>query len=98
MTKWHKSTSTYRSPLFKDLQNPTHSLAADISDKRDILIRNLLLNIAEAGDIPFDAPIVLVRSINFPAITTADIRKAILRAGNTAPGQDEISIAILRVA
>jgi hypothetical protein len=51
MTKWHKSTGTYRSPPFKDPQNPTHSLAADTSDKRDILIRNLLSNTAEAGDI-----------------------------------------------
>jgi len=98
MTKWHKSTGTYRSPPFKDPQNPTHSLAIDTSDKRDILVRNLLSNTAEAGDIPFDAPVVPVRSINFPAITTADIRKAILKAGNTAPGQDEITTAILQVA
>ena len=86
ITKWHKSTGTSRSPPFKDPQNPTHSLAADTSDKRDILIQNLLSNTAKARDILFDAPVALVRSINFPAITTADIRKAILEAGNTALG------------
>jgi len=98
MTKWHKSTGTYRSPPFADPQNPTHSLAIDISDKRDILIRNLLSNTAEAGDIPYNTPAVLVRSIRFPTITAADIRKAILEAGNTALGQDEISTAILQTA
>ena len=98
MTKQHKSTSTYQSPPFKDLQNLTHSLVADTLDKRDILIQNLLSNTAEARDIPFDAPVALVRSINFLAITTADICKAILGASNTALGQDKISTTILQAA
>ena len=98
MTKWHKSTSIYCSPLFANLQNPTHSLAIDISDKRDILIQNLLSNTAKARDIPYNTPAVLVRSIRFLIITAADIRKAILEASNTALGQDKISTAILQTA
>jgi hypothetical protein len=98
MTKWHKSIGAYRSPPFTDPQNPHLGLAASIIEKREILVRNLLSNTAEAGDIPFDSPIIAARKIDFPPITAADIRKAILEAGNTAPGLDEIPITILKVA
>jgi hypothetical protein len=98
MTKWHKSTGAYRSPLFTDLENPHASLAADINKKQDILIRNLLINFAEAGDIPFDSPTAATCKIAFPPITAAETCKAILEAGNTALGLDEIPTAILKVA
>ena len=55
-----------------------------MEEKRDILVRNLLTNTAEAGDIPFDSPTMATRKINFPPITVTDICKAILKAGNTA--------------
>ena len=73
MTKWHQSTGTYRSPPFADPLNPTMGLVASIEDKRDILVRNLLTNTAEAGDIPFDSPITAVRDIPFPPILEQDI-------------------------
>jgi len=98
MTKWHKSTGAYRSPPFKDPENPNAGLAADINKKQDILIRNLLTNSAKAGDIPFDSPTAATRKIVFPPITAAETRKAILKAGNTAPGLDEIPTAVLKVA
>jgi hypothetical protein len=98
MTKWHTSTGAYRSPPFTDPQNPHAGLVADINKKQDILIRNLLTNSAEAGDIPFDSPTAATRKINFPPVTVTDIRKAILEAGNTTPGQDEIPTAILKAA
>jgi len=98
MTKWHKSIGAYRSPPFTDPQNPHLGLAASIIEKREILVRNLLSNTAEAGDIPFDSPTIAARKIDFPPITAADTRKAILEAGNTAPGLDEIPITILKVA
>src|SRR5271165_1044939 len=86
MTKWHKSTGAYRSPPFTDPQNPSIGLAADIDKKRDILVRNLLTNTAEVGDIPFDSPTTATRNIEFPPVTVTDIRKAILGAGNTTLG------------
>ena len=98
MTKWHTSTGAYCSPLFADLQNPYLGLSAGIEKKRDILLRNLLTNTAEAGDIPFDSPTAATQRIEFPPVTVTDIRKAILGAGNTTPGQDEIPTAVLKAA
>jgi len=98
MTKWHKSTGAYRSPPFTDPENLHAGLVADIDKKRDILIRNLLTNSAEVGDIPFDSPTAATCKIDLPPVTVTDIRKAILKAGNTTPGQDEIPTAILKAA
>jgi hypothetical protein len=98
MTRWHQSTGGYRSPPLIDPQNPTGAPANGISEKRDLLIRELLTNTADAGDIPFDAPAVAARDIPFPATAAQDIRKAILGAGNTAPGIDEIPTKVLQLA
>lgn len=98
MTKWHTSTGAYRSPPFADPQNPLTGLSANISVKREILIRNLLTNTAIAGDIPFDAPSAAARLVEFPPITVIDIRNAILRTASTAPGIDEIPTLILKAA
>src|SRR5438045_1509558 len=98
MTKWHKTTSAYCSPPFTDPQNLHLGLAASMEEKQDILVRNLLTNTAKAGDIPFNSPTMATRKINSPPITVADICKAILKAGNTAPGLDEIPTAVLKVA
>src|SRR5271156_78006 len=98
MTKWHKSTGVYHSPPFTDPENLNAGLVADINKKRDILIRNLLTNSAKASDIPFDSPTTATRKIAFPPITAAETRKAILGAGNTAPGLDEIPTTVLKVA
>jgi Endonuclease-reverse transcriptase len=98
MTKWHQSTGRYRSPPLIDPQNPTGAPANNASEKRDLLIRELLTNTADAGDVSFDAPAVAARDIPFPATTAQDIRKAILGAGNTAPGTDEIPTKVLQLA
>jgi ribonuclease HI len=98
MTKWHQTTGTYRSPPFHDPQNRNTGLTSNISGKRDILVRNLLTNSAEAGDIPFDAPTTASRQVDFPPITAPDIRKSILGAGNTTPGLDEIPTTVLKLA
>ncbi len=63
-----------------------------------MLIKELLTNTAEVGDIPGFSPLVAVRNIPFPPITPENVRKLILRAGNTAPGMDEIPIIVLRLA
>jgi hypothetical protein len=73
---------------------PTNST----SEKRDLLIRELLTNTANVGDISFDAPAIAVRDVPFPITTAQDIRKAILGAGNTALGINEIPTKVLQLA
>ena len=98
MTKWHQSTSNFRSPPLVDLQDPTGTPAKSTNEKRDLLVKELLTNSAEAGDILFDVPMVASRNISFPEITAQDIREAILKAGNTAPGLNEIPTKVLQLA
>ena len=97
MTKWHKSTGSFRSPPLKDPRQPESPPAVSLLEKRAVLVNNLLQNTAEVGDIPLDCPTVLTASLPFPDITDTDIEQAILRAGNTAPGADEIPTNILKV-
>ena len=98
ISKWHKSTGSYRSPPLKDPQRPDNPPAIALHEKQDILVRNLLQNTAEAGDIPMDTPTVPSCSLPFPDITMAQAEKAVLQAGNTTPGSDKIPTCILRVA
>jgi ribonuclease HI len=98
MSKWHKSTGSFRSPPLKDPLRPNSLPAVAINEKRDILVRNLLQNSAEAGDISLDSPAVPSASLPFPDISMAQIEKSILHAGTTAPGADGIPTCILKVA
>lgn len=98
MAKWYKSTGSYRTPPLRDPLNPDEPPASTIEQKRGILIRNLLRNMAEAGDIPMDAPTVACRALPFPALTPECVFEAVCKAGNTAPGADGIPTAILRAA
>jgi hypothetical protein len=90
-------TGTYYSPLFADLQDRAKGLVGDTPRKRDILVHNLLMNVAEAGDILFDSLITALYSIYFPKIILNYICKAVLGAGNTASEPDEIPTTILRI-
>jgi ribonuclease HI len=98
ISKWHKSVGSYRSPPLKDPLRPNEPPAVSTQEKRDILVRNLLQNSAEAGDIPLDCPAVPSATLPFPEISMAQVEKAILKAGNTAPGEDELQTNILKVA
>lgn len=69
-TKWHKSIGSYRSSPIKDPRHPERPPVTDISEKRDILLNNLLVNSTEVGDVPTDIPVVPSRSLKFPQITT----------------------------
>ncbi|EED20792.1 hypothetical protein TSTA_039860, partial [Talaromyces stipitatus ATCC 10500] len=90
--------STFRSPPLKDPLRPSSLPAVTIHEKRDVLVRNLLQNSAEAGDIPLDSPAVPITSLYFPDISMSQVEESILQAGNTAPGADEIPTCILKVA
>jgi len=95
MTKWHQSTSIYRSPLLKDPSHLDNPPAKSIEEKRELLIAELLINKAEVSDIPPDTLITTTRHIDFPFITAEDARKAVIEAGNTALKADEVPTAIL---
>ncbi|EED11826.1 hypothetical protein TSTA_110060 [Talaromyces stipitatus ATCC 10500] len=98
MSKWHKSTGTFRSPPLRDPMRPNSFPAVAVHEKRDVLVRNLLQNLAEAGDIPLDSPAVPSTSLYFPDISMLQVEKSVLHAGNTAPGANEIPTCILKVA
>jgi hypothetical protein len=71
--------------------------AVTLSAKRKVLIRNLLQNTAEVGDIPLDSPAVPYALLPFLEITDVEIYNAVLGAGNTAPRKDEIPTLVLKV-
>src|SRR5438045_2658 len=73
MTKWHQSTGNFQSPPLVDPQDPTGTPAKSTNEKRDLLVKELLTNSAEAGDILFDVPMVASRNISFPEITAQDV-------------------------
>lgn len=98
IARWHKSTGTFRSIPLKDPLFPDNPPAATASGKREILIRNLLTNHTEAGDIPMDTPTVPGSSFHFPQVSREEIRETTLRAAKTAPGKDEIPTGILKHA
>ena len=95
MTKWHQSTGIYRSPPLKDPLHLDNPPAKSIEEKRELLVAELLTSKAEAGDIPPDTLTAATRYIDFSFITAEDARKAVIEAGNTAPGADEVPTAIL---
>jgi hypothetical protein len=82
----------------KDPLRPDNLPAVALHEKRDILVRNLLQNSAEAGDISLETFAVPTCSLPFPDITMAQIEKAVLYAGNITPGFDELPTSILKTA
>jgi hypothetical protein len=69
MTKWHQLTSGYYSPPLIDLQNPIGAPTNSTSEKRDLLIKELLTNTANVGDISFDALAIVARDVLFLTTT-----------------------------
>jgi hypothetical protein len=98
MTKWYQSTGIYRSPPLKDPLHPNNLPAKSTEEKRELLVAELLTSKAEASNIPPDILTIITRYIDFPPIIAEDVRKAVIEAGNTAPGADEVLTAILQVA
>jgi Reverse transcriptase (RNA-dependent DNA polymerase)/Endonuclease-reverse transcriptase len=98
MSKWHRSTGSFRSPPLTDPRYPERPPAVTLPDKRSVLVANLLQRSVEAGDVPLDAPTVPRAALPFPEVLMTDVERAILRTGSTAPGADEIPTCVLRVA
>jgi hypothetical protein len=98
MCKWHKSARSYRSPPLLDPLSPGSQPAISLLDKRDVLARNLLQNPSVSTDILLDTPIIPITALPFPLVQDSDVERAILQAGNTVPGADEIPTYILQAA
>ncbi|KAI1000325.1 hypothetical protein K3495_g7870 [Podosphaera aphanis] len=98
MVNWHRSVGSFRTPPLRDPTNPAAAPVVSLEDKWGVLARNLLRNTSEADDIPLDAPTVGRAILPFPDLILHEIRDSILGAGNTAPGEDEIPTAILKMA
>jgi hypothetical protein len=81
--------------LLKDPQYPTRPLAKTLKEKRDLLVKELLVSVVETRDILNTVPLIAFRNIDFLAIIFEDVHKAVLKAKNTILGVNEILIAIL---
>lgn len=98
MAKWHKSRGTYCSSPLRDPRHPDRPPTITLAGKRDILLNNFLVNAAEVGDIPMEAPTVPLRSLPFPPLNSEEIKPSLFIARNTAPGSDEIPSSIIKFA
>ncbi|KAI0995332.1 hypothetical protein K3495_g12850, partial [Podosphaera aphanis] len=98
ISKWHKTRGIFRTPPVKDPLSPDSPPEQKLESKMRILIRNLLSNQSEVEDIPLSTPIVAHTSLPFPELTASEVSNAILSAGNTTPGKDQIPSSVLRLA
>ncbi|POS82769.1 hypothetical protein EPUL_005855, partial [Erysiphe pulchra] len=83
--KWHKTGGTYRSSLSLDPRYPELPPVTTLSEKRKILLNNLLVHTAETGDIPIDSPAVPARSLEFSPLTEHEIQESLFRAHMSYP-------------
>ncbi|KAI0991303.1 hypothetical protein K3495_g16884, partial [Podosphaera aphanis] len=98
IAKWHKSKGIFRSPPLKDPLAPNSSPEEHLEGKMRIFIRNLLSNQSDVEDIPLSTPTTAHTVLPFPKITAFEVSNAILGAGNTTPGKDQIPTGVLRLA
>jgi hypothetical protein len=82
----------------KDSLRPDNLPVVALHEKCDILVRNLLQNSAEAGDISLETLAIPTYSLPFPDITMAQIEKAVLYAGNITSRFNKLPTSILKTA
>ncbi|CCU79231.1 reverse transcriptase, putative [Blumeria hordei DH14] len=97
MVNWHRTIGSFRTPPLKDPTNPGGPPANTLQEKRDVLARNLLQNVSEVADVALDVLSVDTASLTLPDLMPAEIKDSVIKAGNTAPGEDEIPTAILKI-
>ncbi|KAI0999997.1 hypothetical protein K3495_g8206 [Podosphaera aphanis] len=86
------------SPPLQDPLAPDSPPEKQVEDKMMIIVLNLLTNHSDVEDVPFNAPTVAHKALPFPEITASEVSNAILGAGKTTPGKDQIPTVILRLA
>ncbi|KAI1839712.1 hypothetical protein JX266_014080 [Neoarthrinium moseri] len=98
MAGWHKSTGNFYTPPLCDPEN-SDRLITKTDEKRELFARVLLRNTAKAGDIPGDLRALGPSpKLPFPRITANEVQRAVFQAGNTSPGSDGITTAVLKTA
>lgn len=83
-TKWYKSTGSYRSSPLQDLRSPESPRAYILSEKMEVLAKNLLTNPSNMGDIPMDSLAVPSTLLPLPSPSIDEVQDAILCTGNNA--------------
>jgi hypothetical protein len=71
--------------------------ATSLLAKRDTLVKNLLQNVVEVGNIPLNSLVVSNRSLPFLEITDTKVCKAVLNVRNTALKEDKITTKDLQI-
>jgi len=92
---WHKLTGRYNTIPLSDGDG---HLAVTIEDKARLLRRKVLTEAACTYDIQHDDSTPGTEHLPFPPPEEPEIQRALLEAGNTTPGDDEISVPLLRMA
>jgi ribonuclease HI len=102
MAGWHKLTGNYHSPPIAD-PDGLEGLAHTGEEKRTRLALNILKKAATQEDIPMGSATEAAADpgtpeIPFPPPQRQEIESCVLGTGNTAPGEDELSTEVLRIA
>lgn len=98
MVEWYKTRVICRSSPLVDPRYPELSPVTTLSEKRDILLNNFLVNTAQTGDILMNSPAIPIRSVEFPSLTEEKTQESLFRVGNTAPGSIEIPSPVIKLA
>ncbi len=92
---WHRLEGVYSTV---PLQAGQGALAVSGIEKATLLRQKILVEAASAIDIPPEASEPGTEALAFPLPEEEEVRQALLEAGNTAPGDDEITMPLLRLA
>jgi len=92
---WHKLNGRYNTI---PLDSGDGHLAVTTEDKARLLRKKVLIEAACATDIQPEESTPGTGHLPFPPPEEPEIQKALLDAGNTTPGDDEISVPLLRMA
>ena len=92
---WHKLTGRYTTIPLKGGEG---ELAITTEEKARLLRRKILTEAACASDIQPEESSPGTGHLPFPPPDKSEIREVLLDAGNTTPGDDEISVPLLRMA
>jgi exonuclease III len=92
---WHKLTGRYTTIPLTDGNG---YVAVTTEDKARLLRRKILTEAACANDIQPEESTPGTGHLPFPPPEEPEIQETLLDAGNTSPGDDEISVSLLRMA
>ena len=95
IARWHKLIRRYKTI---PLDSRDGEIAVTTEEKARLLRRKILTEAACAADIQAEDSTPGTGHLPFPTPEEPEIRKTLLGAGNTTPGDDEISVPLLKMA